>query len=454
MRRELLVVSVVAACSAGDDRTSAVEEPVVACAHGSTIKGVDVSYYEPSIDWARARADGIEFAFIRVSDGLSFLDPKFASHWAGAKAAGVIRGAYQFFRPAEDPIAQADLLLAHMGPLEAGDLPPVIDVEVDGGLAPDAVAASVRAWVARVTAALGRPPIIYAGLYSWHDLTGNADLTASPLWVAQWTSAACPDIPTPWQSWMFWQYSATDHVAGIDGETLDVNVYDGTRDDLLAFAVGGTCGDGACNSGESTLTCDVDCPPCGTVGPAGGEIDDGDDCFATGGPAEYLRAVEGDGEGDDLIWTHTTADDTEGNFADWTLNLAEAGTYRVEVYTAAAHARSHHAAYVVTAAGGAAATVVVDQTAVDGWQTLGDFAFAARGGQAVHLADNTGEAGATDTELAFDAVRLTRLDAPPGGDGDDDGQATAGCNAADDSGTALVIALAILLPWRLRRRAR
>lgn len=426
----------------------------MACAHGSTIEGMDVSYYEPTIDWARARASGIEFAFIRVSDGLQFLDPKFASHWAGAKAAGVVRGAYQFFRPAQDPIAQADLLLERMGPLAVGDLPPVIDVEVDGGLGPDAVAASVHAWVDHVTAALGRAPIIYAGLYSWHDLTGNADLTASPLWVAQWTSAQCPDIPTPWPSWMFWQYSATAHVDGIDGETLDVNVYDGTREDLLAFAVGGTCGDGACNSGETSVTCEADCPPCGTIDADGGEIDDGDACFATGGPADYLRAVTGAGEGDDLIWTHTTADDSEANFADWTLFFADAGRYRVDVYTAHDHAQSHRAAYVVTAAAGAVSTVVVDQAAVDGWQSLGEYTFAAGGGQSVHLADNTGEAGATDTELAFDAVRLTRLDPPPDGDGDDDSGASAGCNAADNAGFGLVIALAIFLPWRLRRRAR
>ncbi|MBA3817574.1 MAG: hypothetical protein H0X17_01670, partial [Deltaproteobacteria bacterium] len=41
------------------------------------------------------------FAFIRLSDGARFRDPKFATSWTNAKAAGVIRCAYQVFRPAQ-----------------------------------------------------------------------------------------------------------------------------------------------------------------------------------------------------------------------------------------------------------------------------------------------------------------------------------------------------------------
>src|SRR5256885_8239405 len=195
MRRGIALV-IVAACTDAPG-LGGIEQADVACADGQTVRGMDVSYYESSVDWQKAHAAGIDFAFIRVSDGTGYIDPKFPEYWAGAKAAGVIRGAYQFYRPAEDPIAQADLLLEKMGPLEPGDLPPVIDVEVSGGLSTDAVAASVKAWVDHVAAAIGRPPIVYAGLYSWHDLTNSANMTTEPLWVAQYTNAACPNIPNP-----------------------------------------------------------------------------------------------------------------------------------------------------------------------------------------------------------------------------------------------------------------
>jgi len=59
---------------------------------------------------------------------------------AGAKAAGVIRGAYQFFRPAQNVTAQADMMIAAVGTIGPGDLPPVLDVEATGGLSPSSVA--------------------------------------------------------------------------------------------------------------------------------------------------------------------------------------------------------------------------------------------------------------------------------------------------------------------------
>ena len=79
-----------------------------------------------------------------MSDGTGFEDPKFAANWSGTKANGILRGAYQFFRPGQDAIAQADLLLSKMGTLEADDLPPVLDVEAADGLGPAAVASGVR----------------------------------------------------------------------------------------------------------------------------------------------------------------------------------------------------------------------------------------------------------------------------------------------------------------------
>src|SRR4051812_25617967 len=158
---------------------------------------MDVSYYDDAVDWPAAHAAGIDFAFIRVTDGTQYRDPRFAEYWSGAREAGVLRGAYQFFRPSQDPIAQADLLLSLMGPLEPGDLPPVLDVETSSGMSQATVAANARIWIDHVQAVTGRVPIVYAGLYSWPDLTGGADLTSSPLWIAQYTSAACPNIPAP-----------------------------------------------------------------------------------------------------------------------------------------------------------------------------------------------------------------------------------------------------------------
>ena len=205
------------------------------CAATETTKGIDVSYYQGTIDWAQVKNAGYEYAFVRLSDGSTFRDPKFARNWAGTKAAGVVRGAYQFFRPSQSATVQADMMIAAMADFQPGDLPPVIDVEATGGMSAKNIAARVRIWTDRVEAALGVKPIVYTGKYFWRDQVGGpTDFADHPLWVAQYTSL-CPDLPAPWTTWTFWQYSDKGRIPGIKGD-VDTNRFNGTLDDLRAFA--------------------------------------------------------------------------------------------------------------------------------------------------------------------------------------------------------------------------
>ncbi|MBA3461092.1 MAG: hypothetical protein H0T46_14100 [Deltaproteobacteria bacterium] len=175
-----------------------------------------------------------------------------------------------------------------------------------------------------------------------------------------------------------------------------------------------------------------------------------------GGPSAYMRHVSTAGSDGDLLWTHTTDHADEANFGRWNLDLAEGGTYKLEVYTDKAFAQSTQARYTVHAAG-TDHDFIIDQTHADGWQPLGEVQIAAGGEQWLHLSDNTGEPGAETVQLVFDAVRLTRVDPGSGsgsgsGSGDemmDEPGENGGCSAGGSSG--LVIALAAL---GLRRRRR
>jgi GH25 family lysozyme M1 (1,4-beta-N-acetylmuramidase) len=444
--RAPFVLAFLVACS-GEQATfeySDLEQAATVCGSGPTVKGIDVSYYQPNIDWTKVRADGVRYAFIRVSDGLATVDTKFASHWAGSRAAGIKHGAYQFFRPNQDPIAQADLLLAKIGTPEPDDLPPVIDVEADGGLPPAQVAAKVKLWIDHVSAATGQTPIIYTGFYFWRDRVGAPAFAASsPLWHAQYTSAACPTIAQPWDDWAFWQYTSSGTINGISGP-VDTNRFNGTFDDLMALTP----------SGGAPVA------PCAKLPADGGTIDDGDACFSGGGPATSMRHVTTAGEGGDLVWTYTTEDATEGNYGEWSVDLTEAGTYKVEVYTAGAFAESTRARYEIRA-NGSDVEATIDQSAADGWQTLGTFEFAAGGDQAIHLGDNTGEQLVDKVQLVFDAVKLTRV--IPGddfiGDGDDtDGEpapTAGGCSASGGGVGSLFGAMLVGLIGLVRcRRSR
>src|SRR5689334_12438956 len=96
----------------GSDLDGGGEPRARVCAEGATTKGIDVSKWQGTINWSSVKAAGVAFAFIRLSDGANTKDAKFAANWAGAKSVGIIRGAYQFFRPAQSVTTQADMMIA------------------------------------------------------------------------------------------------------------------------------------------------------------------------------------------------------------------------------------------------------------------------------------------------------------------------------------------------------
>jgi lysozyme len=202
------------------------------CPGATRTYGIDVSYYQGTINWPAVKAAGKQFAIIRVSDGTGFRDPKFAANWRGAKAAGLAVGAYQFFRPTQNATAQADLMVDELQRVGfgAGDIPPVVDVEVTGGASDATVAARVNTWLQRVRARTGRLPLLYTSPGFWSGL-GNPRPSPLPyLWVAHW-GASCPTLPPNWGRLRFWQYSSTGRVAGISGD-VDLDLYNGSLAEL------------------------------------------------------------------------------------------------------------------------------------------------------------------------------------------------------------------------------
>ena len=203
------------------------------CDPGPTVAGIDVSYYQQDITWKRVRRAGIRFAFIRASDGLGGPDTKFARNWREAKRAKILRGAYQYFRPDQDPTSQADLLI-NMLAKDRGELPPVLDIETTGGKPPAELVARARVWIARVRDKLGVEPIVYTGPEFWRDQARGGDLATQPLWLAHYTRG-CPAVPAPWTSWQFWQHTDRGRVPGIEGP-VDLDVFAGTFADLEELA--------------------------------------------------------------------------------------------------------------------------------------------------------------------------------------------------------------------------
>ena len=452
--RLLALATLMSACATDvAPEVAEVSQAASVCAGPTTTYGIDVSRFQGDINWDLVAGSDVKFAFIQISRSLTDVDAKFTYNWRRAKEVGILRGAYQRFHPGEDVIGQADLFLSKLGPYQAGDLPPVLDVEDSDLQSATQIATKVRQWLEYVEQELGVRPIVYTNFYFWRDAVGGADFSDYPLWIANY-GTACPLVPGAWDAWTIHQYSSSANVPGITANTCDVNKFNGTLAELQALAKPLACGDQTCNGDETSDSCPADCPPCQVIDStteAGGIIDDTSTCFSAGGNPTFIR-TEKAGFGSSLKWTHATELEAPSNFGRWDLTFAKAGRYRVEAFTPAPFAMSTQTVYKVHHATGTT-DAPVDQTAVDGWNELGEFDFAEGGqGQFVRLDDNTGELNESDTKIVFDALRFTLIEDEPKADSMFESPPDGGCSTG--RGHAGALALLALAGLSRRRRPR
>jgi GH25 family lysozyme M1 (1,4-beta-N-acetylmuramidase) len=201
-------------------------------------KGLDVSHWNGQIDWIRVAAGGYRFIFGKATEGTTLIDPTYPINRAGTEGLGMRFGAYHFARPAgttdaaatASAITQADFFVNTAQP-DAGELPPVLDLEVTGGLGPARLKTWTQAWLAEVTARIGIRPLIYSSPNFWKNaLADSSDFATAgnKLWVAHWTKNASPLVPAAnWAGlgWTFWQWTDCTGVAGFahcsDGDRMN-----------------------------------------------------------------------------------------------------------------------------------------------------------------------------------------------------------------------------------------
>ncbi|HVV76456.1 MAG TPA: GH25 family lysozyme [Mycobacteriales bacterium] len=208
--------------------TSPSQSPTVSPSPTSTgaITGPDVaSYQHPAtaaypngkpINWNAVANDGMEFAFAKASESTTYKNPYFAADYAGMAAAGLVRGAYHFARPAYPLAATAKAQASYFAKL-IGDvdtpatLPPALDLEVTGGLSRADLVSWAQIFLYRMRTLTGRTPILYTYPSFWTDVL--ADPTAFsrfPLWMASYASTVPADPE-------LWQFTDSASISGISG---------------------------------------------------------------------------------------------------------------------------------------------------------------------------------------------------------------------------------------------
>jgi lysozyme len=198
---------------------------------GYSVHGIDVSSYQGRIDWVEVSEHQVSFAFIKATEGVTMRDSRFERNWQGAKAVGIYRGAYHYFQPNYDGAQQADLFVRNV-PLQAGDLPPVLDVEAPNFHDVAIMRRNVATWLRLIERHYGVRPILYSNhnFYKRH-LAGHFD--DYPLWLAHY-EVEKPSLPR--EKWIIWQHSDESHVPGIRGP-VDFNVFQGSFEKLLALRI-------------------------------------------------------------------------------------------------------------------------------------------------------------------------------------------------------------------------
>ncbi|HSU14782.1 glycoside hydrolase family 25 protein [Longimicrobium sp.] len=198
---------------------------------GLSARGIDVSHYQGRIDWAAVEGDGVGFAFVKATEGATFVDPAFRRNWAAMGETRILRGAYHRFRPGRDARAQAEHFLAVVRVTD-GDLPPVLDVEATDGVSDARLVRGVRAWLAEVERRTGVRPVVYTKPGFRRAHLGSA-LDDYPLWIAEY-GVESPSHPR----WTFWQHSERGRVAGIP-RAVDLDRFNGSRAELRQLASAG-----------------------------------------------------------------------------------------------------------------------------------------------------------------------------------------------------------------------
>ncbi len=209
--------------------------------------GIDVAKYQKNVNWQKvafkAAANGkvtprgkgkylqpVLFALIKSTEGTTITDPYFKRNFREAKRCGIIRGAYHFLSISSPVDEQVRYFIANT-PLEPGDLPPILDLEIDKRVMAkqhSKVVRMAKQWLKAVEKHYGVRPIIYTYNNYYIDYLKGHGLDNYDYWIARY--GAEPSA----RHWEIWQQTDKGRVDGIN-HTVDINLFRGNYRDLMKY---------------------------------------------------------------------------------------------------------------------------------------------------------------------------------------------------------------------------
>jgi len=192
---------------------------------------IDVSHHQAHIDWAQVKAAGVTEVFIKLTEGIDYIDPMAIHHASGAQQQGIKIGYYHFASlnnpdVIKDASMEASDFMQAIARMPAPSLPLVLDIEQNSLKLPkDKTLLWIKTFFQALEQAGHKDHVLYsytpflnANLPPTHDL-GNIRL-----WLAAYVSSSKPKMPKGWTKYWLWQYSSKGKIKGISGN-VDMNRY-------------------------------------------------------------------------------------------------------------------------------------------------------------------------------------------------------------------------------------
>lgn len=207
---------------------------------GKRVYGIDVAKYQKKIDWdklsLRADASGrvyagrrkdkylqpVLFAMVKSTEGATLQDPNFKRNFREAKSHGIIRGAYHFLSIQSDVDSQVRNFIDNT-PLEIGDMPPVLDLEISKKTMERhhaKVCRMAREWLRKIENYYGVKPIIYTYENYYKRYMKGHGFDGYDFWIARYSAEPSA------RRWEIWQFTDRGRCTGINHD-VDIDLFRG-----------------------------------------------------------------------------------------------------------------------------------------------------------------------------------------------------------------------------------
>lgn len=210
--------------------------------HGDRVFGIDLSHHQKDIDWAKLAIycdnDGVSyyseprsrsfmqpvmFAYVKATEGSTFVDDKYEEYMHEAKNHDIARGSYHFYSLMSSPESQAQHFLNTALQWQRGDMPPMLDVEYndqDKPMIPATYSEDILKWLDIVEKSMGCKPIIYTRENIKNLYMADSRFSRYDFWIARYQKAPVDE------SWLIWQRSGSGFVRGCDDD-VDIDEFKG-----------------------------------------------------------------------------------------------------------------------------------------------------------------------------------------------------------------------------------